>query len=229
MIRIDLGKDSKKQGEAIRKVATQLKLQQPYDELLAKFDNDINRLIAFVVAIALAIIPYLFVGEYQRVVKRNYEAKIKGIDKELAVVETEIQSLMPYKAELDSYESQKAQVSQRLGVIRQLLDSRGTPVVTFDAIGQALPEGVWLESVSFDAPEKATEKISLQGRALSNEDISDFADRLAQSTYLKNVKILSVESGVHHSLEVRLFSIDLEASPPVPSALPSRELGGIPK
>lgn len=222
MIRIDLGRDSKKQGERIRKVATQLKLQQPYEELLAKFDGDVGRLVAFFLSIAVAILPYLFIGEYERVITRSYEKKIRAVEKEIAIVETEVTSLQPYKQELESYESQKNQVSQRLSVIRQLIDSRGTPVISMDAVTQAMPEGVWLESVNFDASDKM-EKITVAGKALSNEDISDFVDRLAQSSYLKNVRINVVESALASSTEVRTFTLDLEATPYVAAA---REVGG---
>ncbi len=212
MIRIDLGRDSKKQGEKIRKVAARLKLQQPFEDLLAKFDGDVGRLITFFISLAVAILPYLFVGEYERVVVHSYEKKIRGIEKEIAVVATEIQSLQPYKLELESYETQKAQVNQRLAVIRQLIDSRGTPVISMDAVTQSLPEGVWLETIGFDA-HAGTEKITLAGKALSNEDISDFVDRLSQSSHLRNVRINVVESAVSAKTDVRSFTIDLEAMP----------------
>lgn len=212
MIRIDLGKDSKKQGEAIRRVAVQLKLQQPYDELLAKFDNDVGRLITFFVALAVAILPYLVIGEYQRVVTRNFERKMQAADKEIVVVDNEIQSLMPFKQELESYEAQRAQVSKRLEIVRRLIDQRGTPVSTLDAVGQALPEAVWLESMGFEGSDKAAEKMSLMGKSLSNEDISDFVDRLSQSSFLKNVRINAVEASQAQGLEIKSFSLDLEAN-----------------
>ncbi len=222
MIRIDLGRGSKKQGERIRKVATQLKLQQPYEELLAKFDGDVGRMITFVLSIAVAILPYLFIGEYERVITRSYEKKIRAVEKEIAVVETEVQSLQPYKQELESYETQKNQVNQRLAVIRQLIDSRGTPVISMDAVTQAMPEGVWLETVNFEGVDKV-EKISVAGKALSNEDISDFVDRLAQSSYLRNVRINLVESAFASTTEIRSFTLDLEATPYTAAA---REIGG---
>ncbi len=212
MIRIDLGRDSKKSGEKIRKVAAQLKLEQPYNELLAKFDNDVNRLVAFVVSIGVAVLPYLFAVEYERVVTASYERQYRAADKELKVLEAEVASLMPFKQELDSYEAQKAQVSQRLAVIRSLVDTRGTPVTTLDAVAQALPEGVWLESLSFDSSDKMLDKVALEGRSLSNEDISDFVDRLSTSSYLKNVRIRSVESTGDPALGIKNFGIDLDGS-----------------
>jgi len=232
MIRIDLGKASRKQGEAIRKVATQLKLQQPYDELLSKFDNDVSRMVAFLVSIAVAILPYLFVTEYSRVVTKNFEAKMRNVDKEIAAVEVEIQGLLPFKKELESYEAQRAQVNQRLSVIQSLIDTRGTPVTTLDAIGQALPEGVWLENVSFESG-GAQGKIIVAGKAISNEDISDFVDRLSQSAYLKGVRITSVEAATFNGFEIKNFGIDLEASSQAVQApgagtivTPVREIGG---
>jgi Tfp pilus assembly protein PilN len=211
MIRIDLGRKGQKQGEVVRKVVAQLKLEQPYAELLAKFDNDFSRLALFVISLAVAALPYFLEGEYERVIRRNYARKIASISSEIAAVDRGIESLKPFKLELDSYETQKGQVSQRLSVIQELLRQRGTPVVALDAVGQALPDRVWLESVSFDATNPAAEKISFQGRSFSSEDISDLADRLGQSSYLRNIRIVSVDSASANGLEVRAFSIELNA------------------
>ncbi len=211
MIRIDLGRKGKSQGEAVRKVAAQLKLEQPYAELLARFDNDFSRLALFVISLAVAALPYFLEGEYERVIRRNYSRKISSISTEIESVEKEIESLKPFKLELDSYETQKGQVSQRLSVIQELLAQRGTPVVALDAVGQALPERVWLDSISFDATNPVMEKISLQGRSFSSDDISDLADRLAQSSYLKNIRIVSVESASASGLDIRSFIMELDA------------------
>jgi Tfp pilus assembly protein PilN len=225
VIRIDLGKGSRKQGEGMRKVASQLKLQQPYEELLAKFDNDASRLVAFFAAIGVAVLPYLFMGEYKRVVTNGYERKIVALDKELAVIGNEIQSLTPFKQELESYETQKRQVSQRLEVIHRLIDGRGTPVATLDAVGQTMPDGCWLEAIVYEGIDKVAEKVNLAGRAMSNEEISDFIDRLSQSSYLKSVKLNSVEAGQSSGQDVRVFSIDLEANSQ-PEAVPAvRQIG----
>jgi Tfp pilus assembly protein PilN len=225
MIRIDLGKGTRKQGEGMRKVASHLKLRQPYEELLSKFDNDASRLIAFLAALGIAVLPYLFVGEYKRVVTHGYERKIAALDKELAVIESEIQSLMPFKQELDSYETQKRQVSQRLEVIRRLIDGRATPVAALDAVSQALPESCWLDSVTFDGSDKATEKLNLAGKSISNEDISDYIDRLSQSSYLRAVRLNSVEPGQAGGQDVRIYSIDLESMGQNGAVSPTRDVG----
>lgn len=213
MIRIDLGKSDRKQGQGLRKLAVQLKLEQPYDQLLKRFDNDFSRMVAFLVAVAVSVLPYLLVGEYERVVTQGYERKITAMDKELTVVNAEIEGLQPFKRELDSYETQKAQVNQRLAVIHQLVEARGTPVTTLDAVSQSLPETAWLDTVTFEST-KSLEKIVLSGRSLTNEDISDFMDRLTQSSYLKNVKLNSVDSATVGQKEVRAFSIDLDIQTP---------------
>ncbi len=225
MIRIDLGKGSRKQGEGMRKVASQLKLQQPYEELLSKFDNDASRLVAFLAALGVAVLPYLFVGEYKRVVTNGYERKVIALDKEIAVIDTEIQSLTPFKQELESYETQKRQVSQRLDVIHRLVDGRSTPVIALDAVAQNLPEGAWLEAIVFDGLDKTGEKVNLAGRAINNEDISDYIDRLSQSSYLRAVKLNSVEAGQNTGQDVRVFSIDLEASSAPGAVRAAREVG----
>ncbi len=224
MIRIDLGKGSKKQGETMRRIATTLKLQQPYDELLAKFDNDVSRLIAFFISIAVAVLPYLIVGEYERVVTRNFQRKMTEIDKEVAVVKAEIQDLTPFKQELESYEAQKKQVSSRLEVVRRLVDQRSTPVATLDSVSQSLPEAVWIESLSFEGSDGAAKKLSVRGRSLSNEDISDYVDRLSQSSYLKNVRINGVEAGQMLGQDIKSFNLDLEANT-LSNTEPARALG----
>ncbi|MBY0370774.1 PilN domain-containing protein [bacterium] len=223
MIRIDLGRGEKKQGDNLRKAAAKLKLQQPYEELLAKFDNDASRLAVFFVAVAVAFLPQLLVSEYGRVVTRGYEAKTIALEKELRVVESESESLLPFKKELESYDTQKAQVNQRLSVIRTIIDTRNTPVLTLDAVSQALPEGTWIDSVSYESAAEG-EKLSIEGKALTNEDVSDFVDRLAQSSYLKNVRIGKVDPVVQSNREVRAFTLSLEASNPDAPGVPVRDV-----
>jgi Tfp pilus assembly protein PilN len=213
MIRIDLGKANRKQGEAVRKVAAQLKLEQPYNELLAKFDNDFGRLAIFVVSLAIAVLPILLVGEYERVIRKNFARKMIAADTQIAAIDQEIEGFATFKQELDSYENQKVQVTQRIKVITNLLLQRGTPVNTLDSVGQSLPERVWLESMLYEANSKSSERIIVTGKALSNEDISDFVDRLSQSSYLRNIRITTVDTANVGGLDLKTFGVDMDASP----------------
>lgn len=223
MIRIDLGRGEKKKGEGMRQVAAKLKLEQPYQELLGRFDNDVTRLGVFFVAMAVAFFPQLIVSEYKRVVTAGFNAKGAAIDKELKIIENEIQTLVPFKKELESYDAQKAEVNRRLTVIRGIVDTRNTPVLTLDAIGQSLPEGVWLDSVNYESAGEQ-ERLTLEGKALTNEDVSDFVDRLGQSSYLRNVRIAKVDPVAFGTREVRAFSVLLEATGN-PEAVVIRDVG----
>ncbi len=225
MIRIDLGKGSQKQGEKLRRFAAHLKLQQPYDELLQKFDNDVSRMVGFLAALGLAILPTLIVNEYERVVTNRFSRKIAYIDKEIAINQAEIATLTPFKQELESYENQKAQVTKKLGIIRSLLSSRSTPVRALDVISQSLPEGVWLENMGYERTDKTVEKVTLSGSSLTNEDISDYLDRLAQSAHLANVRLKQVEASQANGQDARSFQIELDAVTQPLSETPLRDVG----
>jgi Tfp pilus assembly protein PilN len=145
----------------------------------------------------------VFFLEYSRIVKNQHGQKKKELQDRIQVADAEIARLTPFKRELESYEGQKKMVEARLGAVRQLLAQRATPVFVLDSIAQSLPNRVWLTGIEFSL--EGT--IQLAGAALSNDDISDYMDRLSESVHLSDVTLIDVAATRDNRTDLKTFSI----------------------
>lgn len=230
MIRIDLGSDdkrSKAKGLAFLKgFAGNLKLPGAAggagagigggksDEIKAGFKRlkkmigNLGSLAIVLIAAGLAVVPHIAFLQYRLFVVKEHEARKTELQQKIAAIEKEIGKLKPYQKELASYEAQKTLVKERLDVIRTLLAQRGTPVNVLDAIGQALPARVWLRAIEFDI-KSPKPQVTITGSSLSNEDIADYAEKLAESVHLQDVNLEKVESGRQGGLDAKAFVLNI--------------------
>ncbi len=203
MIRIDLGKDDSKQGAPegggglFSKFSMGGESSEEPSSLsvggLVKALGNMGTWLGLAVAISAALLPHLFFAQYRDLVIKGAQKKLGSIRADTITLSQEIAKLMPYQKELESYEAQKKLVQQRLDVIRALLSSRTGPVSVLDAVGQALPLRVWITALDYDG-KKDKSVMTIKGQAISNEDISDFVDKLSESTHLKEVSLDNVTS-----------------------------------
>ena len=226
MIRIDLSRDElqKPQGQA-QKLLSRFNIPVPSSGK-GGAQLDPVTIVVVVVSFAAAALPTLFVNQYKTYMAAENQAQIAALKKTIEEVGAEIVRLTPYQKELESYEAQKKQVRERLDVIRQLQIARGTPVNVLDAVGQSLPAGTWLRQMDFKS-EPSGAVISLDGVSLSNEEISDFIDKLSESVYFQDVTLKDVLNVQLDGIDARSFravahpkarSLAAETSPAVPGA-----------
>jgi Tfp pilus assembly protein PilN len=204
VIRIDLGKSD---GASNKKGGTFLNVELP-PALRAKVQQaQVTTTTVVVVGVSLAIsclLP-LFSSQYQQAIQKEYDDEMKTMSKRVAELNTQIDTYTPFKRELQSYEDQKKVVSDRLGVVRKLLEQRNAPVNTLDAIAQSLPQRSWLTSIDLALEGAGT--TSLVGTAYSNEEISDLLDNLSRSIYLDRVSLEDVTLKGDARNELKGFSI----------------------
>lgn len=212
MIRINLGKEQANPQEAKKATLGKLKLPPQLAAALRKASEDVGLVIFFVVSIAVALLPQLAVSEYIELVETRHKAVVKEMDKQIATVDSEIVKYSPFKKELESFEAQKTMVKERLTTIRKLQGGRSLPVTLMDAIGQALPKRVWLTTIRMNTMGEAG-TLTLAGSALSNEDISDFVDKLQDSVHFESVKLIGVNPAKLSSVSTKTFTIDIKSKP----------------
>jgi Tfp pilus assembly protein PilN len=182
MIRINLGS-----GEL--KKAKKKKLALPFSPAAM----DPKALLLIITATAFAFLPYLFFVQYRAVVVADYEKKTNEIQEKIGNMKSEVTKLRSYKTEMESFEQQKKIVSDRLALVRQLLNSRNTPVNVLDTVSQSLSPRTWLQSVDYALLPQP--RVSMSGYSFSNEDVSDFVDKLSDSIHLSNVNLEGVDTG----------------------------------
>lgn len=213
MIRIDLGKEdlqgTRRQGKTKGKsndFLKGLKLPPQLEKKLRKYTSDLGMLIATGVALGIAALFPLVVGQLKTQKIAAHDEVVKALKVKVDALNGEIAKSGPIKTELDSYEQQKKIVSDRLGIVRELLDQRATPINVLDTVGQSLPPRTWVGNIDFvvqgDAP-----NLVMTGTAYSNEEISDFVDKLSESIYLSDISLDDVGNRTEEKVDFKTFSI----------------------
>lgn len=225
MIRINLGKGAFE--EKGNKRLAGLNLPPQVVARLQKLTSDIGVLVTIVVGVAIAFLFPLVGKQARQQMITEHEGRMREINDKITAATNEIGKFTHYKAELESYNNQKTLVTNRLGAVRQLLDSRGTPVNVLDTVGQSLPGRTWLGGVDLSLNGEGA--LSLAGTSYSNEEVSDLVEKLSESIYLSDVSLDEVGSRNEGQVELKTFIITakpklkLAAGPgggPAPASLP---------
>jgi Tfp pilus assembly protein PilN len=206
VIRIDLGKeDGKKRGGSLLggslgAAFSKLKGKGGGDFVggsglglgkIKSFVGNLSGVSMLLVVAALSAMPHVVFERYKSYLVDEHQTRVAAIDQKIQQVGSEIEKMMPYKRELESYEAQKKLVRDRITAIQELLAQRAAPVAVLDAIGQSLPQRTWLTDMDLKITDSGA-TLLLEGRSYSNEDISDYVDRLAESSVLESVDLEAV-------------------------------------
>ena len=153
------------------------------------------------------------------------------VDDELAKGEREMQQLRSVLAQVQKFESSKAQLQQRVTLIEQLRRGQSGPVHMIDEIGKALPERLWLTDLT-----QKGDDVVLVGMTTSFTGLSDFVANLETSAWFKK-PIDIVDSQVTTDAKTGdIFKFSVKAvfnnpeAPPLPPApaAGARGRGGVP-
>jgi len=105
----------------------------------------------------------------------------------LTIAQEEKKQLDYVLAALEKLEEQKSILARKINLINQLKARQEIAVRTMDELSKNIPGWVWLIETSYDA-----QKITIKGRALSNNLIADYVYNLENSPHLSNVKIEAI-------------------------------------
>ena len=157
----------------------------------------------------IVIGTFLFVGWW---FWSLHQASVR-VDEDLAKGEREMQQLRSVLAQVQKFESSKAQLQQRVTLIEQLRRGQSGPVHIIDEIGKAVPERLWLTD-------------------LTQKGLSDFVANLESSTWFKKpIDIVDsqvmndAKSGDIFKFSVKAVFNNPEAPPPPPTAAAGRGRG----
>jgi type IV pilus assembly protein PilN len=146
------------------------------------------------------------------------------VDEDLAKGEREMQQLRSVLAQVQKFESSKAQLQQRVTLIEQLRRGQSGPVHIIDEISKAVPERLWLTELT----EKGDD-IVLAGMTTSLTGLSDFVANLESSSWFKKpVDIVDsqvmtdAKNGDIFKFSIKAVFNNPEAPPPPPPAAGAR-------
>lgn len=104
----------------------------------------------------------------------------RQLDEDIVKAETETQQLRSVLAQVQKFETQRAQLQQRVTLIEQLRQGQTGPVHVLDAISTAIPERLWLTELA-----QATDVLTIAGNTTSLTGVSDFVANLEASGWFK--------------------------------------------
>jgi Tfp pilus assembly protein PilN len=103
-----------------------------------------------------------------------------GAEEGIAKAEARIEQLKDAMKVLEAARTQKAELQERLAVIDRLRAAKHAPVKMLQLFNTLLPDGLWLLEVKQTAV-----AVQLEGRAMSQTAVSDFAKALQDSGFFK--------------------------------------------
>ena len=126
------------------------------------------------------------------------------IDVEIAAAESETLKLRSVLAQVQKFESRRAQLTQRVTLIEQLRRGQAAPVHVLDEISKSLPDRLWLVELK----QQGTD-FTMAGFAASMPTVADFVANLEATQWFKRpVEILdSQETPDAKSTDLVKFSV----------------------
>ena len=160
-----------------------------------RFQLTIAGLSAFF-TVALLIIWFLVAGSESR----HLKAEIADEQAELAELKTKTGTL-------DKVEKQKELVQAKLDSIKELEAGRTGPTDMFSSIGSVIPKKAWITSL-----DETAHKISIEGFAATEDDISRFLRGLQKEKKLGHAELVVAEmdKALVKDRELFKFSIRIE-------------------
>jgi type IV pilus assembly protein PilN len=147
---------------------------------------------------------------------RSHSAQL---DEDIARAETETQQLRSVLAQVQKFETRKAQLQQRVTLIEQLRKGQSGPVHLLDEVSKSVPDRLWLITMTQTATE-----FTFEGQTTSLTSLSDFVSNLEASNWFKRpVEIVDTtvqpnpQTGdvVRFTVRANFDNPDLAVKPPV--------------
>jgi type IV pilus assembly protein PilN len=153
-----------------------------------------------------------------------------AVDRDIARAEAETQKLRGVLAQVQKFESRKAQLQQRVSLIEQLRRGQSAPVHVLDRISRSLPERLWLTELK-----QTGQDFAITGFGTSMTALSDFVANLENTNrFVRPVEIIDSVVQSDKGTELVRFSIkatffDPDAPPPPAAPKAGRGRGGAAK
>lgn len=138
--------------------------------------------------------------------KTSYD--ISTMKRDIQNKRKEIESLQAVYREYLSIDKDKKEINRRIGIIEGIKEGRALPARIMHDLPGLLKNSVWLKRFKKDE-----NRFELEGRSLESESISDFLERLAKISYMRNVELKNVEDSTEDGVTVKKFTLNGEIAP----------------
>ena len=128
------------------------------------------------------------------------------LDDQLRLVDEELSTMADVVDRRNQFETQSAELAQRVALIEELRNGQGGPVRMLDQVSRSLPEGVWLTELRQEGAD-----VTIQGWATGLTVLSDLVMALESSGYFaRPVEIIDGQLESQAAGEVVRFELRAE-------------------
>jgi type IV pilus assembly protein PilN len=99
--------------------------------------------------------------------------KTTAKQEEVAAAQREVDQLASVIKEVEDFKEKKSELERKIGIINDLKANQRGPVRVMDYVSRALPELLWLDSMTMKA-----DSITAEGRAFNTNAVANFIDNL---------------------------------------------------
>jgi type IV pilus assembly protein PilN len=140
--------------------------------------------------------------------------EIKERDQAIATAQKEVDELAQVLKEVEDYKIKKEKLEHKIEIINQLKRAQWGPVRIMDQISKALPDLLWLDSLTLQG-----NNVELHGKALNTNQIANFITNIGkvpefQEPYLRD----TTKQGPVYAFVITFNFSVAEPKPPQPAA-----------
>jgi type IV pilus assembly protein PilN len=99
--------------------------------------------------------------------------KTTAKQEEVAAAQHEVDQLASVIKEVEDYKGKKGELERKIGIINDLKANQRGPVRVMDYVSRALPELLWLDTMTMKS-----DSITVEGRAFNTNAVANFIDNL---------------------------------------------------
>jgi type IV pilus assembly protein PilN len=144
------------------------------------------------------------------------QAKIKDLDKKIAVAMKRQQELQEIKKQVEALELKRRTLEQKRDLIERLKKEQQYPVHLLDEISKALPNFVWLTTMS-----QSASGVVLDGRSNGLTAVADFMTNLQNSGWFPTVDLGTTKEGTDGVITFKLTATFRDPTMPAPTPMPT--------
>jgi Tfp pilus assembly protein PilN len=155
------------------------------------------------VKIVMALVPFLLVMSYDYYAANMRQSALAAANAELTDARQKLESLKPQVEAVQKFQENKKKLQSKIDVIRSISRERLKNVKALDALQTIIPPKVWLRKLVI-----SDNRISFDGNAVEDIDVSSFMQGLEESVFFANVTLKIVESEKTKEGVTKKFSIE---------------------
>lgn len=153
-------------------------------------------LLTLALVAGLALFVSASVYKFYSVMLENQQSRNNFLEQEIKRLDVKIKKI-------DALKQKRTQLLDRMKLIQELQGNRPVIVRFFDELARIMPDDLYITDLSLSGA-----KVSIKGRAMSNQQISAFMRNLDDSPWFKNPNLISVraqKNGVFNEFDMIVY------------------------